>query len=107
MPDHYLESDQVERPSEDDARETLRRFDERLKVLHDVVAKQAEDLDRLRRFAPPIAERRARLNRLIYEITGLAIVATGAALVYSPAAYIVVGGWMLAEVLAARRRKKG
>ena len=57
------------------------------------------------RLAPGPSQEKARRNRLIYEIIGLAITSFGAWFVYPPAPALIVGGWMLAEVIASRYNK--
>lgn len=72
-------------------------------LLRDKVLTLSERLDKLTRHIPPVAEARARRNRFIYEVSGLAITAAGAWCVYPPASPLLVGGWMLMEVLMSRR----
>ena len=81
--------------------------DRRLQVLDDQVAALAKDFGKLRRYAPPIAAKRAWQTRIGFEIAGVAIATTGAWWIYPPAALLLVGAWLLADVLAARRTKKG
>lgn len=66
-----------------------------------------EMLGRLQKYAPPVAQKRARWFRLGYETAGLTLAAVGAWLVYPPVAWLLVGGWMLAEVIVSRRQRKG
>ena len=62
---------------------------------------------RLRKYEPTVAQKRARWFRLGYETAGLILAAIGAWLVYPPVAWLLVGGWMLAEVIVSRRQRKG
>ena len=71
------------------------------------VASHGEALARLRKYAPPVAEIRARWCILAYEATGLTIMAAGAYFVWAPLAPVLIGGWMLAEVIVSRRKNKG
>ena len=70
------------------------------------IAANAELLAALRRFAPPVAAKRARRIRLTIEVVGLTVAATGAWWIYPPMALLLVGAWLLGDVLASRRRKK-
>lgn len=60
------------------------------------------DFGKLRRYAPPVAEKRRRRIRQTYEVAGVVIAATGAWWVYPPAALLLVGAWMLADVIGSR-----
>ncbi len=79
---------------------------EELKQLRKEVAALAEELASLRKYAPPIAAKRARQIRLGFEAVGLAFVAVGVWWIYPQAAFVVVGAWMLGDVLAMRHVKK-
>lgn len=78
----------------------------RLGELEKAVAQQAENLTLLRKYTPPMAAKRARRIRLAFEVAGVAIAAIGAWWIYPPAALLLVGAWMLGDVLAMRRAKK-
>jgi len=71
------------------------------------VARLSELLAQLRKHAPTVAQKRARWYRLVYETAGLSLAAVGAWLVYPPGAWLLIGGWMLAEVIVSRRQRKG
>ena len=75
-----------------------------------VLQKQLGDLGgefaKLRRFAPPVSEKRKRRVRVVYEVAGVAIASTGAWWVYPPAALLLVGAWMLVDVLGWQNQKK-
>ena len=71
--------------------------------LRDRITALSQRLDKLQRYAPPVAAERARWSRFICEISGLAIVAAGMYWIYPPTSALVVGGWMLADVIASRR----
>ncbi len=64
------------------------------------------ELERLRPYAPKNSQRRGLIIRLGFEWAGVAILATGAWWIYHPAALLLVGAWMLGDVLAARRIKR-
>lgn len=64
----------------------------------------AEVLAKLRRFAPPVAVERARQIRLTVECAGLLLAAAGAWWIYRPAALLLVGAWLLGDVIVSRRR---
>jgi hypothetical protein len=70
------------------------------------ITANAELLAKLRRFAPPVAAKRARQIRLTVEVVGLLIASAGAWWIYRPAALLLVGTWLLGDVLASRRRAK-
>ena len=70
------------------------------------ITANAELLSKLRRFAPPVAQQRQRRVRIAFEATGLAIAAFGAWWVFPPAAPILVGGWLLADIVVSRRTEK-
>ncbi len=70
------------------------------------VHRLGELIGRLRKYAPGPAETTARRNRFIYEVCGLVIVSSGAAFVYAPAALLLIGGWMLADVIASRTKSR-
>ena len=69
------------------------------------VARLGELMGRLRKFAPGPSEQRARWTLFILELSGLTIAAVGTAFVYPPGAALLVGGWMLADVIVSRRIK--
>lgn len=66
----------------------------------------AEEFSRLRKQAPPLAAKRAWRIRLGFEVAGVIIAAIGAWWIYPPAALLLVGAWMLGDVLVMRRAKK-
>jgi hypothetical protein len=66
----------------------------------------AELLAKLRRYAPPVAEKRRRRVRIAFELLGLAIAGTGAWWIYPPAALLLVGTWLLGDIVVSRRAKK-
>jgi hypothetical protein len=70
------------------------------------ITTNAELLAKLRRFAPPVAVKRARQIRLTVEVVGLLVASAGAWWIYRPAALLLVGTWLLGDVLASRRRVK-
>lgn len=78
----------------------------RVSELERTVAQQAADFANLRKYVPPIAAKRARQMKIAFELAGLAIAATGAWLIYTPAAFLVVGVWILGDVLSVRGPKK-
>lgn len=65
-----------------------------------------KELEKLRRHAPKNSQRRGLIIRLGFEWLGVGIAATGAWWIYPPAALLLVGAWMLGDVLAARRIKR-
>ena len=71
------------------------------------ITRLSEIVADLRKYVPTVAKKRARWYRLVYETLGLTLAAVGAWLVYPPAAWLLVGGWMLAEVIVSSRRRKG
>ena len=75
----------------------------RVSELERVVAKQSADFANLRKYVPPIAARRARHLKIAFEMAGLSIAAIGAWLIYPPAAFLLVGLWILGDVLSVRR----
>ncbi len=78
-----------------------------IKELQRQITRLGDTLLKLRKYAPTVAQKRARWYRLGYEVAGLSLAAAGAWLVYPPAAWLLVGGWMLAEVIVSSRHKKG
>lgn len=82
------------------------RVSSRLDELEKAVAKQADEFAHLRKYAPPVAAKRANWIRITFETTGVAIAAAGAWWIYPPAAPLLVGAWMLGDVLAMRRAKR-
>ncbi len=78
-----------------------------IKELQRQITRLGELIGQLRKYAPTIAQKRARWYRLTYEAAGLVLAAIGAWLVYPPAAWLLVGSWMLAEVIVSSRRRKG
>ena len=60
----------------------------------------------LRKYIPPMADKRAWRIRFGFEVAGVAIAAAGAWWIYPPAAPVFVGAWMLGDVLVMRRAKK-
>jgi hypothetical protein len=84
----------------------IRVMQSELKTLRARVIHLSERVDQLQRFAPPIAAERARRSRFIYEVIGLTITAIGTAYIYPPAAALVVGGWMLADIVVSRSRSR-
>jgi hypothetical protein len=90
--------------SESDEREAVTR--EQFEQLQKEVYRLGELIGRLRKYAPGPAEKTARRNRFIYEVCGLVIVSSGAAFVYPPAALLLIGGWMLADVIVSRNKPK-
>lgn len=88
-------------------KEDIQQIKGHVEHVQDQVSRLADVLSKLRRYAPSVAEKRAKWYRFGYELSGLAVLAAGAWCVYRPAALILVGGWMLAEVVTSRRRKGG
>ena len=77
-----------------------------IKELQRQITRLSEMVVDLRKYVPATAQKRARWYRLLYETLGLIVAAVGAWLVYPPAAWLLVGGWMLAEVIVSSRQKK-
>lgn len=78
-----------------------------IKELQRQITRLSEIVANLRKYVPTVAQKRARWYRLVYETSGLTLAAVGAWLVYPPAAWLLVGGWMLAEVIVSSKRKRG
>ena len=66
-----------------------------------------EILVKLRKYVPTVAQKRSQWYRLAYETLGLSLAAVGAWFVYPPAAWLLIGSWMLTEVIVSRKRKGG
>ena len=79
---------------------------EEFELLRKRVLNNGEVLAKLRKYAPPNALKRARRIRLGIEVAGVVIAATGAWWIYPPVALLLVGAWLLGDVLASRRTKK-
>jgi hypothetical protein len=82
------------------------KTEERVEQIQKQLAALAEEFAKLRLYAPPVAWKRARRIRLTVEIVGVAVAGTGAWWIYPPAALLLVGAWLLGDVLASRRVKK-
>ena len=78
-----------------------------IKELQTQITRLDAALVRLAKYAPPVAQKRARWYRFGYELSGLLLAAIGAWLIYPPAAWLIIGGWMLADVIWIRRQRKG
>ena len=71
--------------------------------LREQIHGNTEMIARLSKYVPPVAERRKRQWRVACEFSGAAIAATGAWWIYPPAALLLVGAWLLGDVIVSRR----
>jgi len=74
--------------------------------LWNAIRQTNEQVGKLSRAFGPIPERRGAAMEIVYELVGIAVAATGAWLVYPPAAWLLVGAWMLGDVVSKRNRSK-
>lgn len=77
-----------------------------LEHIKEELATLSREFAKLRKYAPPIAAKQAWRLRLAFEVTGVAIAAVGFWWIYPPAALVLIGAWMLGDVLAMRHAKK-
>lgn len=71
--------------------------------LKEQIASVEDKLTALSKFAPPIAAKRMWNFRIGYEVTGLGIAAVGAWWIFPASALLLVGIWLLADVIVSRR----
>ena len=63
-------------------------------------------LKALRQFAPPVAVKRARRIRLVFELVGIGLVATGLGLIYAPLSLLFVGAWLATDAVLSSHRER-
>ena len=76
---------------------------EKVERLAAEVRRLDERLLKAERYMPSKAVQFARAVRFWYEAAGVGVAATGAWWVYPPAALLLIGGWMMWDVLALRK----